>query len=466
MASKVPERAKCTPALFISALREIQIQGLGAGASMTVPCCSDSGSPCSDSDSPSHSSEPSPYMSPTSRQPRSSSPCSSQQLPAPGSPAYWPSGYNPLSSSAQSWKRAVCARNQPETAWHNTGVPLPLSEAAPNCAATASTPKRIENLRALLAMKARPTAARAIPKRTPSAVLRGAATNTAAATATSSAAADTAKQTPSCAMQRPPAVVPSGGATTLGVVYILPKPRPSRTIQLPSANVPSAAAHILALDPPLSPSAKRLQRGRHLLGPPPVASLTTPLELVPRGQPPLAVHSAAAHTDGHAAATSNTAAARPKPSCTPPTAVPSTALAVFGVAPRPMIAARMWAEWLGSPPVPVPTTPLELAPCGRPRTDAHSAAAPTTCDATATSIAAAERALKGPLRPRPPDHPPSALAIAESVSNRFPFSKARAGWHDQLAFSKAGARSRRCRSRSRSSSSGTTLVMGRFEGAL
>jgi hypothetical protein len=447
---------------------------------MTVPCCSDSDSSCSDSDSPSHASEPSFYMSPTSRQPRSSSACSSQQLPAPGSPAYWASCYNPLSSSAHSWKRADCTRNQPETAWHNTGVPLPLSEAAPNDAAKASTPMRIENMRALLAMKAPPTAARAIPKRTPSAVLSGAATNTAAATATSSAAADTAQQTPSCAMQRPQTVVPRGGATTLGVVYILPKQRPSRTIQLPSANVPSAAAHILALDPPLSPSAKRLQRGRHLLGPPPNAAATSNTAAArpkPSCTPPTAVPStalavlgvgAAAHTDGHAAATSNADAARPKPSCTPPTAVPSTARAVFGVAPRPMIAARMCAEWLGSPPVPVPTTPLELAPCGRPRTDAHSAAAPTTCDATATSIAAAETALKGPLRPRPPDHPPSLLAIAELECNRFPFSKARAGWHDQRAFCKAGATSSRCRSRSRSrsSSSRTTLVMGGFEEGL
>jgi len=440
MASKVPERA------------------------MSLIPCSDPGSPCSDSDSPSHSSEPSPYMSATSRQPRSSSPCLSQQLHAPGSPAYWPSGYNSLLSSAESLKRAVCARYQPMTAWHNTGVDC--SEAAPNSAVTASIPKRIENLRALLAMKVRPTADRAIPKRTPSAVLRGAATNTAAATATSSAAADTAKPTSSCALQGPPAVVPSGDATTLGVVYILLKARPSRTIQLPSANVPSAAAHILALDPPLSHCAKRLQRDSHLLGLPPVASLTTSLELVPRGPPAPALHSAAARTDGHAAATSNTAAARPKPSCTTLTAVLSTAPAVFGVAPTPTIAPRMWSEWLGSPPVPVPTTPLELAQCGRPRSDAHSAAAPTTCDATATSIAAAESAFKVLRRPRQPDHPPSALAIAESVSNRFPFSKARAGWHDQSPFCKAGATSRRCRSRSRSSSSGTTLVMGGFEGAL
>jgi hypothetical protein len=506
MAGKVPERPTSTPALFISALRDIRTQDLGAGASMTVPCCSDSDSPCSDSDSPMHSSEPSPYMPPTSRQPRSSSPCSSQQLPAPGSPAYWPSGWSPQSSSAQSWKRAVLASNQPEPAWQNTGVPLPLIDAAPNCAATAATAMRIADVRALLAMKVRPTAARATPKRTPTAVPSGAATNTGAATATSSAAADTAKPTPSCTLERPPTVAPSGNATTLGVVYLMPKQRPSRTLQLPSADVPSAAApttddatatsttaaattcearptsscrpptavpsaapdvpsaaaHILAFDPPLSPSAKRLQRRRHLLGPPPVASATTPQELVPRGQPPPAVHSAAAHTDGDAAATSNTAAARPRPSWTPPTAVPSAALAVSSVRPT----SRMFAEWLGSPPVPSLTTPLELAPCGRPRTDAHSAAAPTIGDATATSIAAAERPLQGPPGPRPPDHPPSVWAIAEAVANRLPFSKARARGNEQLAFSKARARSSQCRSRSRGTCSGRTLVMGGFGGAL
>ena len=137
------QRPTSTPALFISALRDIRTQALGAGASMTVPCCSDSDSPCSDSVSPSHSSEPSPYMPPTSRQSRSSPPCSSQQLPAPGSPAYWPSGWSPQSSSARSWKRAVLASNQPEPAWRDTGVPLPLLDAAPNCAATAAAPRRM-----------------------------------------------------------------------------------------------------------------------------------------------------------------------------------------------------------------------------------------------------------------------------------------------------------------------------------